>query len=151
MLKFLKMVGVDNFVLNNQRLPCVLSHPGTTCTANAAQLYKSFWCKIVPPVVLSRVIWAAITRTKLSPLSTLRWMVFIFLSTGLPGYVFCLLKKILSREGAGTNANVLMTSFVGSLALGVLPRQQWAAVVTRSYVTSIVMKAVLVFQKTCTK
>eukprot|EP00656_Telonema_subtile_P047449 TRINITY_DN54505_c0_g1_i1.p2 TRINITY_DN54505_c0_g1~~TRINITY_DN54505_c0_g1_i1.p2 ORF type:complete len:156 (-),score=15.14 TRINITY_DN54505_c0_g1_i1:25-492(-) len=115
-IKFLKVVGVQEYVLNDQRQPCSLSHPGVSCSLNAARMYRKFWLRMVPVVCLSRVLWAAATGKTIRVVPTLRYMLFLFLSSGVPGYVYCLLKPYTSATGEGTVGNVLLSALVGLFA-----------------------------------
>eukprot|EP00658_Telonema_sp_P-2_P060671 TRINITY_DN49518_c0_g1_i2.p1 TRINITY_DN49518_c0_g1~~TRINITY_DN49518_c0_g1_i2.p1 ORF type:complete len:334 (+),score=82.35 TRINITY_DN49518_c0_g1_i2:156-1157(+) len=97
-LGFLRLVGAEGFVLQDQSQPCVLSHPDTTCLANALGMYHVFWLRLIPALYASRALWAAITRTSVSLSDTARLACFLFLSSGVPGLAFCVLKRFSPRK-----------------------------------------------------
>jgi len=128
--KFLRVVGVEEFVLRDQSLPCRLSHPGSGCAANALRLSVIFWWRLFPSLVTTRVLWSIARgqRGRIDVFALLRFSAFLFFTCSVPGYIFCLTKR---GGRAGSEAGVALSAFAGAMALNVLPLEQRSALINR--------------------
>ena len=126
-------MGVLHFVLAKQNLPCEKSHPGRSCSQNARELYLMWWIRIFPLLLCVQVcLHAAYHKGSLATFSlpkVLRLACFLFCSSGIPGYFFCLSKK-LHPYGSGSRAGALGAAIVGSLSVVWLPIHEGIRVVT---------------------
>lgn len=140
--KFLKLAGAADFVERDQRLPCCLSHPGESCCAVSWRLSTSWWTRLAPYVVLFRtalLMATAMLGSRKVPAfwgglrSTVRYTLFLFGASGVPGFVFCLTKKL---SGEGHPIGVTVSAAVASGSLLLLPPPDRRGIVTKIGSTS---------------
>ena len=112
--KMFRRLGMQDFVEADQILPCAASHHGCSCERNALNLWTTWWRTFLPAGIATRM------ATGRAPLSGKLFyqLAFLFCSSGVPGYVFCLTKK---ATGRGTRAGVFVSAAMASVLASLLP------------------------------
>ena len=112
--KMFRRLGMQDFVDADQTLPCAVSHRGRSCERNALHLWAAWWGTFLPAGAAARL------ATGRAPLDggLLRQLAFLFCSSGVPGYVFCLTKKV---NGRGTRAGLLASAATAAALASALP------------------------------
>ena len=141
--KMFRRIGIEDFVLNDQRRTCDLSHPGSSCTDNTLQLWWKWWKNMLPAycltklcyhVLLSRRSWRSFDFRL-----CLKQLMFLFSSSGLCGGLFCLCKQKWSVDGKGGRDSVVISSVAGAAcALMMLPMRSSVRLVVSMYCGSVI-------------
>lgn len=147
--RFLRIAGVEDFVLKDQRQPCNVSHEGRSCMANFGQLSGLFFTRLAPYVLLSRLLLIAATqRSRFIPrrafMASTKLILFIFLVCGIPGYIFCLTKRCIGSDRRGTGLGLSISSGVAGCSLLLLPQSQRRSIVTKIVTSSVIATTALV-------
>jgi hypothetical protein len=141
--------GLEGFVAADQTLPCAASHAGRSCERNAAKLWVAWWRRVpwayaaaqafAHVAVRRRPLLELLTRERCADAA--RTLVFLFGSTGVPGYVWCVAKR-WSPGGRGMRfPGLLAASGVGAAATLLLPLAKSVRLVTGFYVGAAVALA----------
>jgi len=134
----LQRMGTEQFVLADQCRPCVESHPEIDCHRNAFQLCVGWWQRVLPMLMGTQLLFHVMQRGTVrgfAILKVLKLALFFFGSSGFPGYLFCLTKK-LHPCGHGTRKGSVTVALIGALSLTILDVRTATRLVNSLYVST---------------
>lgn len=152
MISILKNMGVEEYVLADQTRPCFESHSGVSCVRNAGRLYIRFWLSVLPAAtvgnLLVHLVTGRLSRVRVATLERMwKAVLFLFLTSGVPGLVFCMHKKLTS-DGTGRRWGAVLSAVCGAhLAVFTAPRSISVRSVNSMYVGGAVLAVAQAFEQ----
>lgn len=144
--KLFRRLDMEYFIKADQTLPCSVSHPGISCHENAGSLWAKWWQRVPAAYIMAQFFFHAVSLRPMEAFlkpsrftSIGRSLLFLFISTGVPGYVWCLSKTPHKMQGANRAARMpglFAASSCGALATLIVPLDRSVSFVSSFYIGS---------------